>query len=578
VIGANKVNTLRISGTQEDVNFGNPGFFANGGRQELLGPSLNYQNFDAGPSNRHSRRLDRAIFADEAFSWFIPGKGGDHDLKFGAQYFWASLLFQASGNLNGTFTFPHNNYPFNPADPRTYPERFSIRMPNALDTYMKGHFISTFIQDRWRPTTRLSLSLGVRYDLEVLPLPDRDSIFVQSSGYPVDKNNVSPRLGFSYAMDDQSRSLVRGGFGVFYQRTPYTYIDEVIFQGEFADSFTATFPRLGRDAGPSQGRFPTDPFLVNGPVVNRDLLNAMFPAGTLQRNAGTVHLDNPDRRSPYARQYSIGYERQIMRNMSVGVDLIRSEQRALLLRQNLNPPTRRTTARNAALVYPNTTFLDVLQGVNLGFQDYTAVQMTLDKRLSDGFSLRGSYSYSRGTGNTTGGTPDSIFTQLGNDLRLDEMESRSGSDRPHILSVNGTVDVPGTKGLKVSSVVQYRSATPFTLTNTNFDMDRNGSFGNDYLPAGTYTGAGPNGITVDFDGTRNSVRTDGYFRIDLRAGYRVRMPGGRTLDAFLDIFNLTNHTNFNNPAGDLRSSSTFLVRRTTISPVRTAQLNFRYAF
>jgi hypothetical protein len=579
VIGNNKVNTLRISGTQEDVNFGNPGYFENGGRQELLAASLNYQNFSAGPSNRHSRRLDRAIFADEAFSWFVPGKGGDHDLKMGAQYFWASLLFQAAGNLNGTYSFGHN-LPFNAADPRTYPERFSIRVPNALDSYMKGHFLSAFMQDRWRLGNRLSLSLGLRYDLEILPLPERpQNPFVNLSGYPVDKNNLSPRLGFSYSMDDASRSVLRGGFGVFFQRTPYTYIDEVIFAGEFADSFTATFPRLGRDTGPSQGRFPTDPFLVNGPgSVNQSLLAAMFPAGTLQRNAGTVNFDNESRRLPYARQYSIGYERQLLRNMSVSFDVVRSEQRALLLRQNLNPPMRRTTSRNGSLVYPSSGYVDVLQGVNLGRQNYSALQVTLDKRLSDGFSLRGSYAFSRASGNTVGGTPESIFSQLGSDLRLDQMEGLSGTDRPHILSINGTVDVPRTRGLKVSGVVQYRSSQPFSLTNTNFDMDQNGSFTNEWLAAGTYTGNGPNGITVDFDGSRNGARTDGYFRIDMRAGYRVRLPGGRTVDAFLDIFNVTDHTNFGNPAGDLRSPSTFLVRRTTISPVRTAQLNFRYAF
>jgi hypothetical protein len=577
VLGNNMVNTLRISGTQEDVNFGNPGFFENGGRQELLNPSLDYQNFSAGPSDRHSRRFDRAIFADEAFSWFVPGKAGDHDLKFGAQYFWASLLFQASGNLNGTYTFGHN-LPFNAADPRTYPERFSIRVPGALDSYMKGHFISSFVQDRWRLNNRLSLSLGLRYDVEVIPLPERQSLFADNTSYPVDGNNFSPRLGFSYAMDE-SRSVVRGGFGVFYQRTPFTYIDEVIFGGEFADSFTATFPRLGRDPGPSQARFPADPFLVNGPgPVNRALLDALFPAGTLQRNAGTVTFDNTNRRLPYARQYSIGYERQLMGNMSVGFDLVRSEQRAMLLRQNLNPPLRRTTARSASLVYPTAGFVDVLQGVNLGENDYTALQVTVDKRLSDGFSLRGSYAFSRSRGNTTGGTPETIFSQLGDDLRLDQMYGPSSGDRPHVLSINGTIDIPRTKGLKVSGVTQYRSSTPFSLTNSNFDMDQNGSFTNDWLPAGTYSGTGPNAITVDYDGGRNGARTDGYFRVDLRAGYRIRMAGGRTIDAFLDIFNVTNHTNYGTPAGDTRSPSTFLVRRTTILPVRTAQLNFRYAF
>jgi hypothetical protein len=64
----------------------------------------------------------------------------------------------------------------------------------------------------------------------------------------------------------------------------------------------------------------------------------------------------------------------------------------------------------------------------------------------------------------------------------------------------------------------------------------------------------------------------------MRAGYRVRLPGGRTIDAFLDLFNLNNHVNYGEPAGDQRSRSTFLVRRTTIAPVRTVQLNFRYGF
>jgi outer membrane receptor for ferrienterochelin and colicin len=579
VIGSTKVNTLRISGTQEDVNFGNPGYFANGGRQDLLDPTLDYQTFDAGPSNRHSRRLDRAIFADETFAWFVADKGGDHDLKFGAQYFWASLFFQAAGNLNGEFFFPNNNYPFNPADPTSYPERFTIRVPNALESYMKGHFISTFAQDRWRLNNRLTLSLGLRYDLEVLPLPERENPFGgTSANYPVDKNNFSPRVGFSYALDDQSQSALRGGFGVFYQRSPYTYIDEVVFQGVFADSFTATFPRTGIDRGPSRGQFPTDPFLINGPILNRDLLNAMFPAGTRGRNAGTVHIDNPDRTLPFARQYSLGYERQLPGNMSLSLDLIRSEQRQLLLRRDLNPGLRETTARGDDIIRPDPSFVAILQGLNLGWSDYTALQVQLDKRLSRGVSLRGSYSFSRTYGNTDGGTPETIFSQLGDDLRLEQMEGLADTDRPHIMSINGTVNVPHTGGLKVSGVVQYRSSTPMTLGNSTFDLDRNGTTANEYLPAGTYTGEGPNAVTVDFNGERNGARASGYFRIDMRAGYRVRLPGGRTIDAFLDLFNLNNHVNYGEPAGDQRSRSTFLVRRTTIAPVRTVQLNFRYGF
>jgi hypothetical protein len=577
VIGSTKVNTFRVSGTREDVTFGNPGWFENG-RQELLPPMLDYLSFQDQQSNRHSRRLDVAYAADETFAWFLPGKGGDHDLKFGAQYIWASLFFQQQGNMNGTFIFNHD-LPFNAADPRSYPDRLQIRVPGASESYMPGHFISGFAQDKWRVNNRLSLSLGVRYDLEILPLEERDNPrFASSADYPVDKNNVSPRIGFSYAMDSQSHSVLRGGFGLFFQRTPYTYLDEVIFQSVFSDSFVVSFPANNADPGPSRGQFPTDPMLVNGPVLNRNLLNSMFPTGTLQRNRGTVHFDNPDRHLPYSRQYSIGYERQLFENMSASLDYVRSEQRESFMRQDLNPGLRASTSRTGTIVRRDPTFVqDVRMPVNLAWNNYDALQVQIEKRFSHGYSTRTSYTWSRSRGISEAGVTDNVISQLGDDLRLDTLEGPASVHRPHVLSISGTYDVPGTKGLKFSGVTQYRSATPITLTDQNFDLDRNGDLNNEFLPAGTYSGRGPDSITIENKGGRRGARTDGYFRLDLRAGYRFRLPQNRTLEAFIDIFNVTNHTNFDNPTGDRRQAN-FLVRTGIIDPVRTAQLNVRYAF
>ncbi len=103
----------------------------------------------------------------------------------------------------------------------------------------------------------------------------------------------------------------------------------------------------GVDPGPSRGQFPTDPFLVNGPVVNRDLLAQQFPPGTLRKNSGDVFLDNPDRREAFSRQYTVGYERELFGNLAVRVDYIRAENRDQLVRNNLNPATRASTARTA---------------------------------------------------------------------------------------------------------------------------------------------------------------------------------------------------------------------------------------
>ena len=84
---------------------------------------------------------------------------------------------------------------------------------------------------------------------------------------------------------------MHGGFGLFYQRTVLTPLTPMVASGRYTDSFIANFPLNNIDPGPRSGRFPTDPMLVNGPTVNRALLDAQYPAGTLTRNTGTVRFE-----------------------------------------------------------------------------------------------------------------------------------------------------------------------------------------------------------------------------------------------------------------------------------------------
>ncbi len=87
-------------------------------------------------------------------------------------------------NANGTFTF-RTDAPFNAADPRTYPERLQIRVPGPLNRYQKAHFVSTFAQDKWRFNDRTTLSIGLRYDLEIQPITELDNpYFSDPSAYP----------------------------------------------------------------------------------------------------------------------------------------------------------------------------------------------------------------------------------------------------------------------------------------------------------------------------------------------------------------------------------------------------------
>jgi hypothetical protein len=591
VFGSTKVNTFRVAAVSEDVFFGNPQFNGNGHDQKILDPTLTYQTFNDGQSARANRRLDVAYSADDTFAWFLPGKkGGTHDLKFGFNYLYSTLRTQDSGNLNGTFTFSHD-LAFDRNNPRSYPEVFTIRVPGAVDFLMKGHFIGVFAQDKWRLNDRLTLTLAARYDVEILPTPNEDNpLFADDpDSYPMDTNNVSPRLGFSYALDSDAKSVLRGGYGIFFQRTSYTFLTAMFSTGaRFSNSFTARCPTSGVDTGPRNGNFPINPCLQNGPEVNHTAIDAQFPPGSRIRNTGTVRFDNPDREVAWARQYSIGYERQLGSYLAVTVDYIRSEQRNQYALIDLNPPTRSApTVAGGSVTRTNPLpplqpgeFVGPVNTItNDGWIDYNTIQVSASKRLSRGFSARVSYAYSQGKGNTATGQAETVNSQLLGDLRLDNEIGPTNVDRPHILSINGTYDVPHTGGLKVSGVLRARSGTPFSITDQRFDPDQNGLLGNDYLPAGTYSGTGDEVITVEYDGTRNGARGPNYMSLDLRAGYRIQLRGGRWIDAFVDVINATNEPNFSNPTGN-RMNPDFL-RLTDIvdgGPTRTLQFYLKYSF
>ena len=107
---------------------------------------------------------------------------------------------------NGTFTF-RTDQPFNASDPRTYPERLQIRVPGPLNRYQKAHFVAAFAQDKWRLTNRTTLSLGLRYDLEIQPIAEVDNPDVSDPhAYPLDKNNLAPRVGLTYDLSGDGRA------------------------------------------------------------------------------------------------------------------------------------------------------------------------------------------------------------------------------------------------------------------------------------------------------------------------------------------------------------------------------------
>ena len=602
VLGNSRVNTVRLARTWEHWWHGNACFRAQGpngglegfefgneiiGNQAACPPQLNYTSFLAQASTESQGPWDSNYQVEDDYSWFLPGKHGDHDMKFGFRYNYTTLRRVSQVNANGTFSF-NTDLPFDRTNPRTYPERFSIRT-GAFEENVVNHTYEGFAQDKWRVRPQTTINLGVRYDLEQIPLDETGNpLFAAGASAPTDKNNLSPRISFTHSLDEGGKSVIRGGYGMFYNRTILGAVDDTLEFGKFTNSNVVTFPANAADPGPTAGRLPTDPYLVNGPTVNRALLNSVYPPGVAVRNNGTVIFDSPDRSLPYAHQFTLGYVRELAASLAVHVDYVRAINKDMFLARNLNPALRVDTSRTGALTRsdafgvlgtPYTQQVWVME--NSGESAYNALNLSLEKRYSNNWSGRVSYSLSKSEG-TANNQADKNTYQVGTNLNLDAFRAPSDVDRRHILSLGAQTEIPKTGGATLSATARYMSGSPFTIIDTSIDADRNGELV-DPVPAGTYSGTAQDSMqNVEYKGGRNGATGPDYFQLDVRAGWRRKVQGQKAIELFLDIYNLTNRANFDNPSvSDRRLPATFMVLTNLRGGggfPRQASMGFRFVF
>ncbi|MGH9204872.1 MAG: hypothetical protein ACRD2A_26905, partial [Vicinamibacterales bacterium] len=128
VIGSTMVNTLRVGLTREDYLDSSYAFKDAGHRQDKLLPTLNFQSFTDQQNAKGDAVGEHLYLINDTFNWFIPNKRGSHNVQAGVEFSYTDVNNHVQDNLNGTFSFS-NNGPFNAADPRTWPDQFSIRVP-----------------------------------------------------------------------------------------------------------------------------------------------------------------------------------------------------------------------------------------------------------------------------------------------------------------------------------------------------------------------------------------------------------------------------------------------------------------
>jgi hypothetical protein len=519
---------------------------------------------------------------------------GDNSLKFGADIRYVDLNNVGTFDAKGTFTF--NNL-------QDYMNNVAVVFQQALQL---ADFTATqwnqsyFIQNDWRPTTNLTINMGLRYENSTVPLglfgateqQVRDALVPGPAQR--DNNNWAPRVGFAWSpsassgllglLVGESRSSIRGGYGKSF---------DVLFYNILVVN-SSNYPRI------NVGRLDnaTDLYPNVAPVTGAPIFRAtdLFVNAPEDIESPETHLWSVSWQRELARHYvwEVGYTGSLGRKgiaQGQANYAVLTEEQAATVRSTLSTTSIPTVQQRR--LFPQFGSRILIESTSKS--EYHAVYTSLNKRFSNGLQFGASYTYSSlySDGDEslalafTAGSP-----QIPQDYaNLAAEWSRSAFDRPHRLVVNWLYEVPWFEagwaqnvvirqifsGWQLSGVAQFQSGQPFTIV-TGVDSNGNGgggdrpNLGSGSLAVDPQTGdyrtftnngayvvpLGSNGLPLAFslgngNAPRNGLRGPGFQNWDISLSKRFQTVADQSLSLRFDFLNAFNQDNYGNPVSNMNN-------------------------
>ena len=424
------------------------------------------------------------------FSDTLSWSRGKHYLRFGG-----SVIHHTSGGTGsepgtailGTFTFKNTTTaPFGQltlADVQSYTQPINF----GISSYNLKQWLNTgFVQDSIHLRRDLTVDLGLRYDRQTL---------TDANG------NFAPRVGFGWHPRGDSRTSIRGGYGMYYTQIQSNLIASYLVNGlDGLSTYTAN------PTGPSSIGFPTcltcapvnvDPkTLPASEIPARDITiqagrRAFYKAQFARYGLNFDLLPNyPDKLvNPRSQVISIGAEREVIKGLFVGADYVHQHWTGLARTVDLNAPapfprTLPGTTQSVATANNSRPIVPAPSGVrqvnvlmNLGVADYNGLQTQVSYRGNSKMYAALSYTFSKAT-NTTEPDGNGINPNESNIARLGEIErGPSVLDQRHRAVITFSYKLP--YNFTAGTVTQLASSRPFNATT---GVDNNGDGANNDRP------------------------------------------------------------------------------------------------